>query len=175
MRCRLVMIPSVDHTDAPPGERAEAGDAPPTEAVARTMRFNEELVQAGALIALDRLHARARGTGVAGGGGKSTVTDGPCTEAKDVLGSDWMIQANSVESVWLLVGSALYLFGCMLVIIVCNVPLNNARAATRPGSAEGADLWACYLRVWTRWNHLRTTASLAAMAAFVVALRQGMQ
>jgi hypothetical protein len=31
VRCRLVMIPSVDHPDAPPGERAEAGDAPPAE------------------------------------------------------------------------------------------------------------------------------------------------
>jgi len=57
----MVMIPSVYQPDAPPGERAEAGDAPPTEAGARMMQFNKELVQAGALMALDGLHPRLRG------------------------------------------------------------------------------------------------------------------
>jgi hypothetical protein len=51
--------------DALPGERAEAGDAPPAEASARMMTFNEKLVQAGALIALDGLHPRSRGARVA--------------------------------------------------------------------------------------------------------------
>ena len=65
MRFMMFMIPRVYQPDAPPGERAEEGDAPPAEAVARMMQFNEALVQAGALIALDGLHpslsgARAR-------------------------------------------------------------------------------------------------------------------
>jgi hypothetical protein len=61
MRFMMVTIPSVDQPDAPPGERAEEGDAPLAEAVARMMTFDEELVQAGALIALDELHPRSRG------------------------------------------------------------------------------------------------------------------
>jgi len=40
----MVMIPSVYQPDAPPGGRAEAGDALPTEASARMMQFNKELV-----------------------------------------------------------------------------------------------------------------------------------
>jgi hypothetical protein len=65
MRCMMVMIPSLCQSDALPGERAEAGDAPPAEAGARMMTFNEGLVQAGALIALDGLHPRLRGARVA--------------------------------------------------------------------------------------------------------------
>jgi hypothetical protein len=99
MRCMLVMIPNVDQPDAPPGERAEAGDAPPAEAVARTMTVNDELVHVGARIALDGLHPRARGARVACVGGTPTVTDGPFTEATDVIGGDWMIQANSKKAV----------------------------------------------------------------------------
>ena len=82
----MFMIPSVYQPDAPPAE-----------AVARMMTFNEALVQAGALIALDGLHPRARGARVACVGGKPNVTDGPVTEAKDVIGGYWMIQANSTE------------------------------------------------------------------------------
>jgi hypothetical protein len=82
----LCMIPSVYQPDAPPAE-----------AVARMMPFNEALVQAGALIALDGLHPRSRGARVACVGGKPTVTDGPCTEAQAEIGGDGMIQANSKE------------------------------------------------------------------------------
>ena len=93
----MFMIPRVYQPDAPPGERAEEGDAPPAEAVARMMPFNEALVQAGALIALDGIHPRARGPRVACVGGKPTVTDGPFTEAEDVIGGYGMIQANTKE------------------------------------------------------------------------------
>jgi hypothetical protein len=95
MMCR---IPSVYQADAPPGERAEEGDAPPAEAVVRMMPFNEELVNAGALIALNGLHPRARDARVACVGGKPTVTDGPFTEAKDMIGGYGMSQAKSMEA-----------------------------------------------------------------------------
>jgi len=94
----LFMIPNVYQPDAPPGERAEDGDAPPAEAVARMMTYNEALVTAGALIALDGLYPRARGARVACFGGKPNVTDGPFTAVKDVIGGYGMIQANSTEA-----------------------------------------------------------------------------
>jgi hypothetical protein len=95
MRFMMFMIPKVYQPDTPPGERADEDYAPPAEAVARVMQFNQEQVQAGALIALDGLHPRSRGARVACVGGKANVTDGPFTEAKHVIGGYWLIQANS--------------------------------------------------------------------------------
>lgn len=71
---------------------------------------------------------------------------------------------------WLLAGAVAYVVGSFVVTIVFNVPLNNALAAADPGSADAAALWTRYLKVWTNWNHVRTVACLAAMAAFIVAL-----
>lgn len=74
-------------------------------------------------------------------------------------------------STYLVSGSLLYLIGCILVTIVFNVPLNHALAAVKPGSKEGAEMWTRYLSTWTTWNHLRTVASLAAAASFIMAIR----
>ncbi|MGH6832157.1 MAG: DUF1772 domain-containing protein [Methyloceanibacter sp.] len=71
---------------------------------------------------------------------------------------------------YLLAGSLLYLVGTILVTMVFNVPLNNRLASVAPGSAEGAAVWTRYLSAWTAWNHIRTAASLAAAAAFIIAL-----
>ena len=95
MRFMMMMIPRVYQPDTPPGERAQEGFAPPAEAVAKMMKFNEELAKAGALIALDGLHPSSKGALVSFAGGKPKVTDGPFTEAKDVIGGYWMIQAKS--------------------------------------------------------------------------------
>jgi uncharacterized membrane protein len=71
---------------------------------------------------------------------------------------------------WLLAGSLLYVVGDVVVTMAFNVPLNNALAAADPASADGAALWARYLKGWTAWNHVRTAAGLVATAAFFVAL-----
>lgn len=97
MRFMMMMIPKVYQPGTPPGERAEEGFAPPADAVARMMKFNEELAKAGALIALDGLHPNIRGARVMFAGGKTSVTDGPFIEAKEVIGGYWMIEAKSKE------------------------------------------------------------------------------
>lgn len=71
---------------------------------------------------------------------------------------------------YLLVGCLLYLFGCFLVTIVFNVPLNNALEAVKPESTEAATLWSRYLIDWTVWNHVRTAACILGSAAFTLAL-----
>ena len=71
---------------------------------------------------------------------------------------------------YLLVGSLLYLVGTVGVTIAFNVPLNDALAAVKPDSTEGANLWARYLTDWTFWNHVRTIAALAASALLTIAL-----
>ena len=72
----------------------------------------------------------------------------------------------------LLAGSLLYLVGTIAVTIVFNVPLNNRLASVTPESAEGAAVWTRYLSAWTASNHVRTVASLAAAASFIMALRE---
>jgi uncharacterized membrane protein len=71
---------------------------------------------------------------------------------------------------YLLVGSLLYLIGTVLVTIVFNVPLNDALAAVKPDSPEGARLWTSYLATWTAWNHVRTVAALVAAASLTLAI-----
>ena len=61
------------------------------------MKYNESLQKAGVLLALDGLHPPSMGTRVSFSGGKPKVTDGPFTEAKEVVGGYWMIQVKSKE------------------------------------------------------------------------------
>ncbi len=75
------------------------------------------------------------------------------------------------SSVYLLVGSLLYLVATFLVTIALNVPLNEALAKADPDSISSAHLWAKYLTQWTLWNHVRTIAALLASAAFSISLR----
>ncbi|WP_374653840.1 DUF1772 domain-containing protein [Dongia sp.] len=82
-----------------------------------------------------------------------------------------LLHLDAPGSLHALAGGVLYIAGCFGVTIAGNVPLNNALAPLAPESAEGAALWARYLRGWVRWNHVRTLAALAASAAFIGALR----
>lgn len=64
----------------------------------------------------------------------------------------------------------LYAVGTAGVTIVFNVPLNDRLARIDPDSRDGAVLWERYVRVWTRWNHLRAAAAIAASALLIHAL-----
>lgn len=96
MRFMMIMIPRVYQPDTPPDERAGDGFAPPAEAVAEMMKFNEKLAKAGALISLDGLHPGSKGARVSFSAGKPKVTDGPFTGAKEVIGGYWIIEAKSM-------------------------------------------------------------------------------
>ena len=61
------------------------------------MKYNEALQKAGVLLALDGLHPPSTGARVTFAEGKPRVTDGPFSEAKEVLGGYWMIQVKSKE------------------------------------------------------------------------------
>ena len=90
MRYMLLMIPKGY-------EQAAPGAMPDPAAVAAMLKYNESLQQAGVLLALDGLHPPSMGARVEFAGGKPTVTDGPFSEAKEVLGGYWMIQVKSKE------------------------------------------------------------------------------
>jgi uncharacterized membrane protein len=76
-------------------------------------------------------------------------------------------------AVLLITGAALYLVGTFFVTIRFNVPLNNRLEKTDPEDPGGAEQWESYLRVWTRWNHVRTAAAFLAAAAICIGLVQG--
>jgi len=78
-------------------EKAQPGAMPDAKAVAAMMKYNEALQKAGVLLALDGLHPPSMGARVTFAGGKPKVTDGPFTEAKEVIGGYWMIQVKSKE------------------------------------------------------------------------------
>jgi hypothetical protein len=59
--------------------------------VAAMSRYNEELTKAGALLALDGLRPEASRVTASG------VTDGPFSEAKEMVGGYWIIQARDGE------------------------------------------------------------------------------
>ncbi len=82
-----------------------------------------------------------------------------------------LLQRGEPGTVYRLVGALLYLLGAILVTMVRNVPLNRRLAGMAASAAEAAGFWPRYVREWTRWNHLRTLASLAALACFILALR----
>lgn len=69
-----------------------------------------------------------------------------------------------------LLGCAVYLVGVMGVTMAFNVPLNNRLARVETGSDGAGVIWRRYLRGWTLWNHARSVAGLAAMAAFICAI-----
>jgi hypothetical protein len=71
------------------GEELEEG--PTVEMVEAMNRYNEELTKAGALLALDGLRPEASRISSSG------VTDGPFTEAKEMVGGYWIIQAKDRE------------------------------------------------------------------------------
>lgn len=73
-------------------------------------------------------------------------------------------------TIYLLLGSLLYIIGTIGVTIVFNVPLNEALARVEPGNIDGANLWASYITNWTTWNHIRTAAALAAATSLTIAL-----
>ena len=71
---------------------------------------------------------------------------------------------------WMALAGGIYFVGMFLCTVFFNVPLNNRLKAVDPASAEGKEVWAMYLKTWTRWNHLRTVASTVACVLFILAI-----
>src|SRR5216117_1611410 len=76
----------------------EAGVLPSKELVAAMDEFNEKMVKAGVLLAAEGLHPSSKGARITfSGGRKRTVTDGPFTQAKELIAGFWLIQVKSKE------------------------------------------------------------------------------
>jgi hypothetical protein len=76
-------------------EDTEAGVMPTEAELAAMGAFNEQLVQAGIMLAGDGLHPSSRGARVHFAGDKRTVVDGPFTEAKELIAGYWIWECAS--------------------------------------------------------------------------------
>jgi hypothetical protein len=66
-------------------ESEKKGALPDPQLMAEMGKYNEELMKAGVLLALDGLHPSSKGARVKFSGKSRTVVDGPFTEAKELV------------------------------------------------------------------------------------------
>ena len=72
-------------------ESEKEGALPDPQLLIEMGKYNEELIKAGVLLALDGLHPSSKGARVKFSGKSRTVVDGPFTEAKEVCGGFYLI------------------------------------------------------------------------------------
>jgi hypothetical protein len=75
----------------------EAGILPSEQLLDDMGKYNEELVKAGIMLAGEGLHPSSKGKRVRFSHGKTTVIDGPFTEAKELIAGFWLWQVKSLE------------------------------------------------------------------------------
>src|SRR5438105_4293755 len=78
-------------------KNSEAGVMPSEKLLTDMGKFNEELVKAGVMLAGEGLHPSSKGARVKFSGDKRTVTDGPFTEAKELIAGFWLWRVKSKE------------------------------------------------------------------------------
>ncbi|MCI0436034.1 MAG: YciI family protein [Gemmatimonadetes bacterium] len=78
-------------------QNSEAGVMPSEKLLAEMGKYNEELTQAGVLLAGEGLQASSKGARVKFSGEKRTVIDGPFAETKELVAGFWMWQCKSLQ------------------------------------------------------------------------------
>jgi hypothetical protein len=76
---------------------SEAGVLPDEKLMTEMGRFNEELVNAGVMLAGEGLQASSKGARVKFSGAKRTVIDGPFAETKELIAGFWIWKVKSKE------------------------------------------------------------------------------
>jgi len=80
-------------------KETEAGALPTTQLMTDMLNYNQELANAGMLLDGMGLQPTSKGFRVKFSGGKPKVTDGPFTEAKELIAGFTLVQAKSKEEV----------------------------------------------------------------------------
>lgn len=78
---------------------SEAGILPTRAQFAEMGKFNEELAKAGVLLSAEGLQASSKGARLKFSGGKTSVTDGPFAETKELIAGFWIVQGKSKAEV----------------------------------------------------------------------------
>lgn len=80
-------------------KESESGVMPTRDMLEEMGKFNEQLVKDGIMLAADGLQASSKGARIRFEGGKTTVTDGPFAETKELVAGFWIVQGKSKEEV----------------------------------------------------------------------------
>jgi hypothetical protein len=78
-------------------KESEAGILPPKELFEEMHKFNEQLVNAGVMLAGDGLQPSSKGKRVRFSGEKPLVIDGPFAETKELIAGFWIWQVRSID------------------------------------------------------------------------------
>ncbi len=76
---------------------SEAGVMPDEKLLTEMGKYNEELVNAGVMLAGEGLHPSSKGARVRFSGDKRAVIDGPFAETKELIAGYWIWQVGSKE------------------------------------------------------------------------------
>ncbi|MGH8563215.1 MAG: YciI family protein [Gammaproteobacteria bacterium] len=78
-------------------KNSEAGVLPSQQLLAEMGKFNEELVEAGVMLAGEGLQASSTGARVRFSADKRTVIDGPFAETKELVAGFWLWKCESLQ------------------------------------------------------------------------------
>ena len=79
-------------------KNSEAGEMPSEQMLTDMGKFNEELANAGVMLAGEGLQPSSKGARVKfGGKGQTSVTDGPFAETKELVAGFWLWKCKSPE------------------------------------------------------------------------------
>jgi hypothetical protein len=78
-------------------EDSEAGVMPGEELLTAMMRYNEELVKAGVMLAGEGLQPSSKGARVVFNDTQRTVVEGPFSETRELVAGYWIWQVRSLE------------------------------------------------------------------------------
>ena len=75
---------------------SEEGAMPSTELLEAMGKYNEELVNAGVMLAGEGLHPSSKGKRIAFDGPKRTVIDGPFAETRELVAGFWLWEVKDM-------------------------------------------------------------------------------
>jgi hypothetical protein len=78
-------------------EAEKEGFLPDPQFMHEMGKYNEELIKAGIVLAMDGLQPSSKGARVKFSGTSRTVIDGPFTESKELIAGFWIWQVKSLE------------------------------------------------------------------------------
>jgi hypothetical protein len=76
---------------------SEAGEMPSQQLLTDMGKFNEQLVNAGIMLAGEGLHPSSKGARVRFSGKNRSVIDGPFAETKELVAGFWLWQVKSLQ------------------------------------------------------------------------------
>ena len=78
-------------------KESEAGQMPSQQLLTDMGKFNEQLANAGVMVAGEGLHPTSRGKRVRFSGAERTVIDGPFAETKELIAGYWVWRVKTID------------------------------------------------------------------------------